>query len=175
MEVLKDAGFSEVVSRLPSLPIAPGVQVVLSPSRRLVASYKSVRVSWDSAKFMLGFEGNLEDVVEALESVMSSFDKHGYLPEKVCHYYEVSFMSQPLDIEGFVSNLRNKANIELKIGNEVLRPFSISLSNLEAPISREYFYKWFHITVNPDVNAHQRRVFVQIVKRDTDLKSTINF
>ena len=47
MEVLKDAGFSEVVSRLPSLPIAPSVQVVLSPSRRLMASYKSVRVSWD--------------------------------------------------------------------------------------------------------------------------------
>ncbi len=175
MEVLKDAGFSEVVSRLPSLPIAPGVQVVLSPSRRLVASYKSVKVNWDSAKFMLSFEGDVEDVVEALESVMSSFDRHGYPPEEVCHYYEVSFAPQPLDIGGFVSNLRGKANIELKVGNEVLRPFSISFSNFEAPISRERFYKWFHITVTPDVNAPQRRVFVQIIKRDTDLKSTLNF
>lgn len=173
--ILGDAGFTLVATPPPSFPIAPGIQVTLGPPRRHIASYKSVRISWDDSKFMLNFEGKVKDVVEALKMVEPSFSKHGYPLEKVCHYYEVNFVTQPLDIDNFVDALRNKTNLELKIGDKVLRPFSISFSNIEEPISREHFYKWLHITITPDVNAPQKRVFVQIVKRDIDFKSTLKF
>lgn len=173
--ILSNAGFTLVTTPPPSFSIAPGVQVTLGPPRRHIASYKSVRISWDESKFMLNFEGKVKEVVEALKVVEQSFSKHGYSLEKVCHYYEVNFAPQPLDINNFIDNLRNKTNLELKIDGEILRPFSISLSNVEKPISREHFYKWLHIIIRPDVNAPQKRVLVQIVKRDIDFKAMLKF
>ncbi len=173
--ILRDAGFSEAPAPPPTISLVPGVEVVLGPPRKLLALYRSVKISWDSAKFLLIFEGVVRDVVEALKAVEPSFSKHGYPLSKVCHYYEANFVAQPLDIDSFVSKLREKVGIELKIGNEVLMPFSISFSNAEEPISREHFYKWLHIIINPDVNAPQKRVFVQIIKRDTDFHSILKF
>jgi len=173
--ILRNAGFTETTAPPPSLPIAPGIQITLGPPRKHLALYKSVRISWNDAKFMLNFEGKIEDVIEAMKTVEPSFAKHGYPFEKVCHYYEVTFTMQPVDIDNFVNNLRNKIDLELKIGDETLKPFSISFSNLEEPISREHFYRWLHIIINPDVNAPQRRVFIQIIKRDTDFQSILKF
>jgi len=173
--ILRDAGFTEVTAPPSGFSLAPGIQITLGPPRKHLASYKSVRISWDDAKFLLNFEGKMEDVAEALRMIEPSFDKHGYSLKKVCRYYEVNFGAQPVDVYNFVSNLRNKANLELKIGDEELKPFSISFSNLEEPISREHFYKWLHISINPDVNASQKRVFVQIIKREVDFESTLKF
>ncbi len=117
----------------------------------------------------------VKDVAEALRAIEPSFSKHGYPLSRVCHYYEVNFIPQPLDIDNFVSKLREKVSAELKMDNEVLRPFSIAFSNAEELISREHFYKWLHITINPDVNASQKRAFVQIIRRDTDFHSTLKF
>lgn len=173
--ILHDAGFAEVTAPPPRIYLAPGVEVALGPPMRLLASYKSVRINWDDVKFLLVFEGVVKDVIEALRVAEPSFNKHGYPLSKICHYYEVNFAAQPLDIDNFVGKLREKLSVELKIGNEVLRPFSISFSNVEEPISREHFYRWLHITINPDVNAPQKRVFVQVIKRDTDFHSTLEF
>ena len=173
--ILHDAGFSEIVAPMRGIPIAPGVEIPIGPARRPIASFKSVKVSWDDVKFLLAFEGVVKDVAEALRAIEPSFNKHGYPLSRVCHYYEANFMAQPLDIDSFVSKLRKKVSAELKIDNEVLRPFSISFSNAEEPISREHFYKWLHITINPDVNAPQKRAFIQIIRRDTDFHSTLKF
>jgi len=173
--ILRNAGFTEVTAPPPSISLAPGVEIALGPPRKPLASYKSVKISWDDVKFLLAFEGVVKDVAEALRAIEPSFNKHGYPLSRVCHYYEVNFMAQSLDIDNFVSKLREKVSVELKMDNEVLRPFSISFSNAEEPTSREHFYKWLHITINPDVNAPQKRVFVQIIRRDTDFHSTLKF
>ncbi|MEM1610142.1 MAG: hypothetical protein QXQ57_00665 [Sulfolobales archaeon] len=174
-KILRDAGFAEAMAPPPKVSIAPGVEIALGPPRRPLASYKSVRISWDDVKFLLAFEGVVGDVVEALKAVGQSFSRHGYPLDKICHYYEVSFEPQPLDIDNFVTKLREKLGIGLRIGDEVLKPFSISFSNEEEPISKESFYRWFHIIINPDVNAPQKRIYVQVIKREVDFHLVLKF
>jgi hypothetical protein len=172
-KIVRDANFTETPQPKP-LRIAPGIELAPGPLMPL-ASYKSVKVDWNSEKFMLLFEGTVNDVVEALNMIKESFNKHNYSLEKICHYYEITFPSQPLDIDGFVSSLRKKVNLGLTIDGEELKLFSISLSNVEEPISREYFYKWFHISISPDVNAPQKRIAIQIIKRETSFEALLNF
>jgi len=174
-KVFLDAGFREVVAPLPPIPVIPGIQVTVTPPRKAIASYKSVKVSWDESKFMLSLEGVIDDLVEVLKAVKESFNMNGYPLEKVCHYYEVTFVTQPVDIDGFVVNLRKKFSVEIVVGDEKLKPFSISFSNATEPITKENFYRWMHISINPDVNAPQKRVFLQVIKRDVDFNRVVRF
>ncbi len=174
-KILLDAEFTEVTPPPPRLSLTPGLEIALGSPRKSLASYKSVRISWDDIKFLLALEGVVKDVAEALRAIEPSFNKHGYPLNKICHYYEVNFTAQPLDIDNFINKLRKKVNVELKIDDNLLKPFSISFSNTDEPISREHFYKWLHISINPDVNATQKRVFIQIIKRDIDFHSMLKF
>jgi len=175
MKILSKAGFSKVISKLPSLTVAPGVTVGVGPARRQIASYKSVKVSWDNVKFLLSFEGSIEEVIEALRLIEKSFEEYGYPLEKVCHYYEITFPEQPIDVDNFVKKLRRSVNLSLSLNDERLKPFSISLSNFEEPISGQNFYKWLHVSISPDVNTPNKRVVLSIIKRDVELKSVIEF
>ena len=171
-KILVESGFMEAPQQLPS--IFPGVQVQVGPER-VIATYKSLKATWNEAKFSLGFEGNANDLLEVLKTIASTFDKYHYPLDKVCHYYEVNLAPFPLETNAFVSKLRDEVTLELRVNNTVLKPFSISFSNVEEPISREYFYKWMHVIINPDVNASQRRIFVQIIKRETRFNEIVIF
>lgn len=172
--VLREAGFAEVAAPLPSVSIAPGVELSVGGPKRVLASFKSVRVSWDSVKFVLSFEGVAGDVAEGLRAFRDAFERLGYSLRDVCHYYEFSFDPQPVDVDGFVEGLRSRVDLSLDVGEE-LKPFSISFSNYDRPVSRECFYKWFHLSVEPDVNAPNRRVVLRIVKRDVDFEDVLKF
>ncbi len=43
------------------------------------------------------------------------------------------------------------------------------------PVTKEKFYKWLHITLNPDVNSPNQRVVIHIIKRETNIDKVIEF
>ena len=155
--------------------MAPGIQLAIGPPIRPIASYKSVKVSWNNEKFLLELNGVVEDVIEGLKVIDTSFNKFSYPLKKICHYYEITFDPQPVDIDNFVTKLRSKVNLEFPFNGEILKPFSISFSNVDEPITRECFYRWLHIRMDPDANAPQKRVIIQIIKRDTDFNTVLKF
>ena len=175
--ILGDAGFplmATPLTPLPSIQVAPGVRLTVGGLKQ-ISSFKSVKIGYDDVKFMLNFEGVVNDVVEALKRVEPSFRKFGYPLEDVCHYFEVTFPPQPIDVDGFVQALRRSVRVNLDIHGEKLAPFSISFSNFEEPISKDHFYTWFHVSLEPDVNAPGKRLLLRIIKRDTSLNKVIAF
>lgn len=181
--ILKDAGFTEAPSPPTAIPMGvpgippgiPTVEISIGPTRRTLALYKSVKANWAPDKFMLELNGTIADILEIMEKIKDSFKKHKYPLDKVCHYYEITFPPQPVDIDGFVEKLRRKLNIEINLRGEKLKPFLISLSNFDMPVTREKFYKWLHIILNPDVNSPNQRIFIHIIKRETDIDNVVEF
>lgn len=174
--ILRDAGFAEAPSPPPIPAAAPGmpaVEISIGPVRRSLASYKSVKASWVPDKFMLELDGAVNDVLEAMGRIRASFEKHKYPLDRVCHYYEITFPPQPIDVDGFVEKLRPGLGVGMDLGGEELKPFSISLSNFDMPVTKERFYRWMHVTLNPDVNSPDRRAFVHTAKRGTGFDSVV--
>ena len=178
-EILKDAGFAEAPSpptvRPPTVRAVPALEISIGPPRRTLALYKSVKANWVPDKFMLELDGTKTDVLEIMESIRDSFKKHRYPLDQICHYYEITFPPQPVDIDSFIEKLRQKFDIEMNLGEEKLKPFTISLSNFDMPVTREKFYKWLHVRIEPDVNASQERVLIEIIKREMNVDQMIKF
>ena len=171
-KIAKDAGFNEIF--VPEPTLGPGIELRISLQKQ-IAVYKRVKISWNNIKYMLNIEGPLSEVVEAFKLIKESFTKHRYDLEKTCHYYEITFPPQPVDFDNYITVLRNKVKFDLKVDGEILKPFRISLSNTEEPINNDQFYRWTHITIDPDVNAPQNRVFLGIIKRETDFNKALRF
>ena len=174
--ILRDAGFAEAPSP-PTIQVPPPavLEISVGPPRQTLAVYKSVKADWVPDKFMLGLGGTATDVLEVLERLRDSFERHKYPLDQVCHYYEITLPPQPVDLDGFVEKLRQRLGIEVSLGGEKLRPFSISLSNFDMPVTREKFYKWLYVSLNPDANSPNRRVFIQVVKRETRFNNVVEF
>jgi len=75
-----------------------------------------------------------------MESIRDSFKKHKYPLDQICHYYGITFPPQPVDIDSFIEKLRQKFDIEMNLGEEKLRPFTISLSNFGMPVIVHFLF-----------------------------------
>ena len=172
-KILIDAGFSEIAAP-PRITLVPGIEVgVTHGPIRSIGVFKSVRAGWNPERYALHLEGEINDVIEAFEKIRISFKEHAYDLDKICHYYEIVLPDQPVDIKGYIKALRKTLNFSFNLGGEIMMPYEVSFSNAESPVSQEYFYKWFHISIKPDANNTENRAILQIIKRETNGDSVV--
>lgn len=142
-----------------------------------LASYKSAIAEYSSEKYMLNIRGLIADVREAFKALPEAFEKYEYPMGSLVRYYEVTFPAQPLDAEHAISTLRGKIKLTkpLKLFNENLNIFSLSLSNVKSPIGPDNFNKWFHVRIEPDIQNTEKRIYIHIIKREKDFKKCLAF
>jgi len=177
IEILKAANFTEIRRPPRTVEIAPGVKIGVGPPVVQLASFQSAVAEYNPEKFMLNLRGAITDVIEAFKTLPEAFKRHGYSVNSLVRYYEVTFPSQPLDVKNAVNALRKNIKLTkpLKLFNENLNIFSLSLSNVESPIGAENFNKWFHIRIDPDVQNTNKRVYIHIIKREKEFKKCLTF
>ena len=177
LETLKTAGFTETLRPPQTIELAPGLKARLGPPTIQLANFKSVTFEYNSEKFMLGLKGTLNDVKEAFGALPEAFEKQGYSIVSVIRYYEIMFSPQPFDLKNIISSLN--ANIKfskpLKLNNEDLKVFSLSLSNSNTPIGEDNFNKWFHIKIEPDIQNTNNRFFISFIRREKDFRNCLTF
>lgn len=177
VEILKEAGFTEIRKPPQTIDIFPGVKLRMGPPTVPLARFKSITAEYNSEKFMLGLKGLISDVREILEPLAKAFEKFNYSLDSIIKYYEITFPPQPLNVEHGVSALRRNIKLAkpLKLFNENLNIFTISFSNTTSPIGPENFNRWFHIRLEPDVQNTEKRLYLHIIKREKEFKKCLKF
>ena len=154
----------------------PGVVVSVSRGpKKLIARYRRVKIFYDVVKNSLSFEGELNSVADALSKIKEPFLEFGYSLKDIIHYCEVILPAYRVQLKEFLDILRNKVNFEITLNNNtVLKPYTISSSNREYPIS-DAFLDWYHISVSPDVNSTEGFVVISMIRRLKTYEDALNF
>ncbi len=173
--LVRGAQFNEIKVPSQDLVRILNLGISLAPTRLPVASYKSVRIYWDNSRYVLSFEGPPSEIREAIVKVIEAFEENAYRMENLCSLYEIIMSEDIVNVDMFVEKLRKKINIEFSYQGETFKPFSISLSNFDAPTPDQKFYNWFLITINPEPLSPQNRITISISKRGTKIDDLLDF
>ena len=163
-EIFKHEGFKEVSISPQPVQAAPGI--IFGPPRVPIAVFDNTRITYFPERYRLDFQGPINEILKLKELVTSLFEKHNYALSDMTRYTEFSMQPQPIECNELIDKIRSSITVKNIEGlNEIcecqMKPFSVSLSNMDTALSDE----WFHITLRPDVNRPHEIMLVQIVKR----------
>jgi hypothetical protein len=169
--------FKPLPPPLPPPSARPLLEITIGPPRVPIAEYLSAtRIEYVPDKFLLDVGGPMEEVAEVVKRLHPLFSDLGYDLNEMVRYVEINFPPQPVDVKEAVRRIRSlttfKGGERLSelVGGDV-GVFSFSLSSPETPLT----LRWFHLTVDPDVNSPNARVLVRIVKRAERMSEGIDF
>lgn len=163
-DVFRDERFIEMPVALPPTQAAP--QIMIGPPRLPIAMFKKTSVIYVPDRYRLEFVGPVNEILELKELIPALFEKHRYSFRDMTRYCELIIQFQPIEVPRVVGPIRSNITVKnIEKFNEVcgyeMKPFSLSLSNLDTPLSDE----WFSIRLQPDVNRPHDEILVRIVKR----------
>lgn len=163
-EIFRHEEFREIPGTQPPTTIAPGISI--GPPRLPISIFKNTRIEYQGDRSLLQCTGPLEEVIEVKEIVPGLFEEHKYSLKDITRYCEFMIPASPINIPKVVDKMRSSIEVEgIERLNEIcgceMKPFRLSLSNLDTPLNDE----WFHISLQPDVNRPHDKMLVEIIKR----------
>jgi hypothetical protein len=162
-DLFKDERFKEV-PRVPTQLLRP--EIIIGPSEMPIAIFKKTKISYVGERYRLQTVGPLREMLELKEIIPTLFEQHKFSLPAMTRYCEFLMPFTPFELPGAIATLRSKINVrDIENFKEVcgceMQPFRLSLSNLDTPLSDE----WFHITLQPDVNRPHDVMLIEIIKR----------
>lgn len=159
---------SEKFTEIPGAPrlsmIAPGIE--LGPPTLPLAMFKKTKIDYVGVRYILRLTGPLSELKELTEVVPEAFENEKYSLKKITRYCEFHLPIASFEIQGAVDTIRSKiAMQDIERLSEAcgydMKPFRISLSNLDTPLHDE----WLQIMLTPDINSPHDRLLIEIIKR----------